>query len=341
MIRIIRAVASLKVTLVGIIMLAAGAALSYDNRIDSTAWVIVVPLAFLSVNLLAAIFTNPRINRQPGLLVFHISLLGLVLLSAIGRLTYLDAHVEIVQTQPFDMRSMMEEYKGPFHAGSLEKVQFIQGSYTVDYEPGMQRGLTFSEVFIPDAQGNSVSKIVGDDRPLILEGYRFYTTFNKGFTVLLTWIPDQGEPETGTVNMPSYPLFDYKQDNSWTPTGGEEIKFWLQLQTGMDPEAKWRLDGRNVSGVLVVTQDKQRVELNPGDTLSVKGGQLRYEKLLTWMGYKIFYNPTIKWLFFVSMLSVLGMSWHYWKKMASKPWPDGVKDPGIKSDKSNMQGKIV
>jgi len=339
--KIIRAIASLKLTLVGFVLLGIGAALSYDNLLDSTAWVIVIPLAVLAINLLAAIFTNSRINSQPGLLVFHLVLLGLVILVAIRRLTYLDGHVEIVESQPFEPSEITEEFKGPLHAGLLDNVHFIQGPYTVDYEPGVRRGLTFSQVFIPDAQGNLVKKVIGDDRPLVLEGFRLYTTFNKGFTVLLTWIPDQGVPVTGTVNMPSYPLFDYKQGNTWTPPNSQEIKFWLQLQTGMKLDEAWRLDGRNASGVLVVSQDKQRIELQPGDTIPMHGGKLRYDKLLTWMGYKIFYNPTIKWLFFVSLVSVFGMSWHYWQKMASRPWPEGVKNRKEESKSQQQEGDVI
>lgn len=316
--------ASLKLTLVGMVLLVIGAALTYDNRLDVTVWVLVVPLAVLAINLAAAILFNPRINRQPGLLVFHLCLLGIVILAAIGQLSRLDAHIEVVEGQSFDPNTLLEVKKGPLHAGLLDKVQFTQGPMTVEYAAGMKRGITNSHVLVPDAQGNFVPKVIGDDRPLVIEGYRFYTTFNKGFAVLLTWIPTGGTPISGTVNLPSYPLFDYKQDNSWTPPGGSEIKFWLQLKTGLDEKAAWVLDGRNSSGVLVVTHGEKRIELHPGEVTDLNGGQLRYERLLMWMGYKVYYDPTIKWLFFVAITGVLGLGWHFWKRIASQPWPAGL-----------------
>lgn len=340
--KLFRLLASLRLTLIGMIALAVGAALTYDNRLDTSAWVIVVPLAILAVNLASAIFSNPRINRKPGLLVFHLGLLGIVILAGIGRLTHLDAHVEVVQGQPFSPEGLLDVKKGPLHAGALEDVNFVQGLFTVEYAPGMQRGITNSRVLIPDARGNLAPDVVGDDRPLVLEGYRFYTTFNKGFSVLLTWIPDRGAPVTGTVNMPSYPLFEYKQDNSWTPQGGSEIKFWLQLDTGLDEEAAWVLDGRNYKGTLVVTNEDKRIELQPGESAEVTGGHLRYERLLQWMGYKVFYDPTIKWLFFVSMAAVFGLGWHYWSKMANKPLPldrPAVSDPGTDTNGSQSPDK--
>src|SRR3569832_845769 len=211
---VLRPLASLRLTLVGMLLLAFGAALSYNNPATTSVWVVVVP--------------------------------------AIGRLTHLEAHIELLQDTAFASAELFDDSRGPWHSGHLDQVQFVQGPYTVDYAPGMVRGLTRSQVQVPDGRGGWEAKVVGDDRPLIMEGYRFYTSFNKGFAPILTWIPDQGAPQTGAVHMPSYPLFEFKQDNSWTPPGGPEIKFWLRLTTGMDEKAAWILDGSKARGVLVV-----------------------------------------------------------------------------------------
>ncbi len=319
--------ASLKLTLVGMILLVIGASLTYDNQLDVSMWVLAGPLAFLALNLTAAIFTNQRINRQPGLLVFHIGLLSIIVLAAIGRLSFIDAHMEIAAGQGFTPDLLLEAKQGPLHAGRIDKVRFIQGNYTVDYAEGMQRGLTNSQVLIPDERGQFTSKIVGDDRVLVLEGYRFYTTFNKGFSVVLTWLPDQGMPVTGRINLPSYPLYEYKQDNSWTPPGASPVKFWLQLTTGMREDAAWVLDARNARGVLVVSNHEQRVELQVGETTRLDGGQLRYDQLTSWMGYKVYYDPTLRWLFFVSIIAVFGMAWHYWQVMGARLFPAEAQHP--------------
>jgi cytochrome c biogenesis protein len=316
-----RLFASLKFTLAGMALLAGGAILSYGNPVDVSIWVLVVPLALLAINLSAAIATNPGINRQPGLLVFHICLLSIVLLAGVGRMTYFDAHLEITEGQAFSPELLLEVRQGPWHLGDLDKVAYVQGPYTVDYAANLQRGLTHSQVWVAGPDGKPVARDVGDDRPLILARYRFYTTHNKGFSPVLTWIPDAGVPVTGTINMPSYPLFDYKQDNRWTPPGSnEEIKFWLQLNTGMTPERAWVLDGRNSTGVLVVTSGDRRVELKPGEEVQLPHGRLRFEKLTTWMGYRVFYDPTLQWLFFVSVIGVLGLSHYFWVRLSLKAW---------------------
>jgi len=216
--------------------------------------------------------------------------------------------------------------------GRLDKVEFIQGAYTVNYAPGLKRGLTHSEVFLPGPGGEVISRDVGDDRPLVLERYRFYTTHNKGFAPILTWLPTQGPSISGRINMPSYPLYDYKQDNQWTPPGTQQkIKFWLQLQTGMTLEQAWVLDGRNSTGTLVVSAGDKRVELQVGDEVELDQGRLRYESLTTWMGYRVFYDPTIQWLFWVTIIGVFGLTHFFWTKLNLKPWMDEA-DGAVGSD---------
>ncbi len=302
------------------LLLAIGAALSYDNPADTSIWVLVVPMLLLAINLIAAIISNPRINRRGGLLVFHLGLLGIVLLAAIGRLSHMEGRVEIVTGSEFTRESLSDVRSGPLHNGALDQVRFVQGPFTVEYRARMMRGLTHSYVAVPDSEGGWRELVVGDDRPLVLEGYRFYTTFNKGFAPILSWIADDGRPvETGAVHMPSYPLFDFKQSNSWTPQEGEEIKFWLQLETGLTDKEAWVLDGRNATGTLVVNVAGERTELLPGQSVKMPGGTLRYEQLSTWMGYKLFYDPTLQWMFLTAFMTVVGLGIHFWRKLATEP----------------------
>jgi cytochrome c biogenesis protein len=323
-----RKIASLKITLVGMGLLCAGSVLSYGNPDGTSIWVLVVPMIILAINLVAAIATNPRINQQPGLLVFHVCLLLILLLAALGRLTHIDAHLELVAGTEFNPEKLLDVNAGPFHYGDIEKVRFVQGPYTVQYASGLRRGLTHSHVKVEVHPGQWEDRVVGDDRPLLIQGYRFYTTFNKGFAPILTWIPKQGEAVTGAINMPSYPLFDYKQDNRWVPpNSSEEIKFWLQLNTGMDMDKSWVLDGRTATGTLIVTTPEKRHEVQVGGSVSMENGVLRYDALTIWMGYRLFYDPTIQWMFFVSILGVLGLSHYFWKKVNLLPWMNEVPDP--------------
>ena len=310
---------STRFTLLGMACLGFGAALSYDNPVSTPVWVLVVPLLALAINLSFAIVRNPAINRRSGLLLFHLALLGIVVLVAIGRLTHFEAHVELADGMALTDAPLLNVKQGPWHAGDLQSVQFVQESYTVNYRAGMKRGLTFSHIHLPDGQGGWEDKAIGDDRPLLRDGYRIYTTSNKGFAPVLKWQGDNGEVLTGAVNMPSYPLMAYKQANEWLTPAGEPVNFWLQLDTGLDENNTWLLDPARAAGVLVINRDDKRIEMKPGDSIRVQGGRLTYERLGGWMGYKIFYDPTLLWLFICAVLAVLGMSIHYWQKFSATP----------------------
>ena len=333
MLKLLKKLSSLKITLTGMGLLVIGSILSYGNPDGTPIWVLIVPMVFLAFNLTAAIATNARINQQPGLLVFHVSLLLILLVATVGRLTHLDAHIELVVGTEFEPDGLQEINAGPLHSGALENVHFVQGPFNVEYSPGLQRGLTYSYVNVKTATGDWQERVVGDDRPLVIEGYRFYTTFNKGFSPILTWIPNNGEPVTGAVNMPSYPLFEYKQDNRWNPPGSdEEIKFWLQINAGMKEDDHWVLDGRTSTGVLIVTTEDKRHELQLGESVELQNGRLRFESLTTWMGYRVFYDPTIQWMFFISIMGVLGLSQYFWKKINLQPWMDDKPDKIVEED---------
>lgn len=316
--RVLRKLASTRLTIFGMVFLGVGAALNYDNPVETPVWVLVAPLTVLAVNLCAAIITDPRINRRGGLLVFHVGLLAIAVLVAIGRLTYLEANVELAEGQAFSPDEMIDVRAGIWHRGNFERVHFVQGPYAIDYSAGMVRGPTRSQIAVSDGHGGWDHRVIGDDTPLVLDGYRFYTTFNKGFAAILTWMPDAGIPVTGAIHMPSYPLFEHRQANRWTPGAGEEeIRFWLQLDTGMDTQAAWRLEPATARGLLVVRAGEERVELAPGQSIRLDGGFLRYERLSSWMGYKLYYDPTLQWLFIVAFITVFGLAAHFWRKFGT------------------------
>ncbi|RMH17352.1 MAG: hypothetical protein D6698_08445 [Gammaproteobacteria bacterium] len=315
MVRGLRLLASIRLTIFYLVGLAIGAALSYDNPEDVSIWVLVIPLALLATNLLAAILSNPRINRRPGLCIFHLGLLGIVVLAAYGRLTHLDARVELVVGEPFSADNVFELRPGPWHQNRLDQVHFVQGPYTVDYSANLVRGLTHSTLYLADKTVD-----VGDDRPLVQNGYRFYTSFNKGFAPILTWTDLKGHSIQGAVHMPAYPIYEYKQAQHWAPPGTTlDIGLWLRLKTAMDQKKAWVLSREGSTGILVVDAEGRRVELRPGETVHLKEGSLRYDELRMWMGYKIFYDPTLHALFFCAMLAVAGLGAHFWRYFGIHP----------------------
>jgi cytochrome c biogenesis protein len=315
----LKSLASLKLTVVILLLLGVGIVVSY-NQEQARTWPLVLPLAALAVNLAAAVATNGVFRRQGALLVFHLALIALVLLVAAGRMSYLKGKLEIAEGEVFD-GTLTESEAGPWHPWHIDRTTFVNEGFTIDYAPGVRRGPTRNQVAWLDRGGKWQRAVVGDQDPLILEGYRFYTSHNKGFAPVFQWRPQGGEAVVGAVHLPSYPIHEYRQAQEWTPPGGSEA-LWVMLQFDeviLDPErpSEFRLPERHS---LVVRRGDDRRELAPGEVLDLADGSLQYVGLRSWMGYTVFYDWTLPWLLAACIVAVLSLAWHFWAKFAAKPW---------------------
>ena len=308
--------ASTKLTLGGFGILAV-ALIAKEFAVFSTSWVVLGILGGLTLNLAAALIVTPKLRQEAGLFIFHIGLLALLILAGLGRLTHFDGHVEVMEGNTFSASEVTPDSQGALHPDWLQSVSFRQGPFSVDYAPGVQRARTRSEVMVESESGVETRR-VGDDVPLVERGFRFYTTHNKGLAVVLTWLPNQGETITGAVHMPGYPSFDWKQDNSWQPPNGPDIRFWLHLDTPLKEDRAWTLASDRVSGVLVVNTQGKRHELKRSESVNIEGGTLRFDELRGWMGYRIFFDPTLPWMLAAAMVALFGLALRFWRKSASR-----------------------
>lgn len=315
-----RRLASPRLTMAGFALLGAGTLANY-NVPDASMAFISAPLALLGLNLAAALAVRPALRRG-GLGLFHAALLALLALAGVGRMMHFDARVEVTEGTLLDPAQIEVTSRGPWHGTGWQRLSFRQGGYDVAYSPGVKRSHTRSLV-TTEGQGQPLT--IGDDTPLVLDGYRFYTTHNKGFAPLLTWQPEGGEAVQGALHMPSYPLFDWKQENRWTAPDGSVLRFWLRIDRALPEHAAWKLDPHEVPATLVVESGSARHELKPGDSVELAGSTLRFERMLGWMGYRIFHDPTLIPMFAVSLIGVFGLGWHLWGATARRlPLKEGA-----------------
>ncbi|MFM9845842.1 MAG: cytochrome c biogenesis protein ResB [Hyphomicrobiaceae bacterium] len=281
-----------------------------------------VPFGILFLNLAAALMVTPKLRSHPGLLGFHLALAILALLAAADRLLGFTGHVEMTEGTAFDP-SLVAATPGLLHETTLNRVSFVQDKFEIHYAPGMKRRETVNRVRIPLNPTEWRTVTFGDDRPLVAAGYRFYTSFNKGFAPVLTFTDAGGHSTTGAIHLPSYPLNHFKQGAEWTPPGAAEpIKIWLHLPApAYDETAEWRFD-TPVNASLVVIQGDRRQELSPGDSIALPTGDLRYRGLRTWMGYKISHNPLAPWMLSAVAIGITCLGWYLAGRMLRKPWHD-------------------
>lgn len=318
--RVLEVLASLKLTLVVLAALGAGIVVAYVSATPAT-WALAAPLAAFALNLLAAVATNPIFRRKTSLLIFHLALIALILLIAAGRLTYLKGQLELAEGEMFDGQLTQQE-NGPWHPNRLDTLRFSNESFTISYAKGVRRGATRNQIAWVAPDGSGQRAVIGDQDPLVLSGYRFYTTHNKGFAPTFTWHPSSGAaPVTGTVHLPAYPLHQHKQALEWVPPDGK-TPLWVMLQFDeviLDPAkpSEFRLPS---SHLIVVRAGEARYELKPGERVSLAEGVLEYKGLRVWMGYTVFYDFTLPWLLAACLLAVLSLAWHFWSKFSARPW---------------------
>lgn len=265
-------------------------------------------------------------------MVFHLCLLAILLLAAIGQLTSLQARIEITEGQGFDHNQLQQLRKGPWHPyKALQKISFQQAAVQVNYRPGLIRGSTRSGILITPSDDEPSSLTVGDNIPLRISGYRFYTSSNKGFAVLLSWLGEDGSEQSGSVNLPSYPLNDWQLKRSWTTPSGEEIEFQYKLDKAAPTQQSWVLTQQTGAGVLTANIGVRSYQLARGKWIGVKAGKLRFDDVRVWMGYEVFYNPILPWLFAAAFVGICGLSAHFWGKFRPHSEFDKVHDEAPKT----------
>lgn len=313
-------VGSIRLTLPALVALAIGVAVAYDRHGEGEAtWPLVFPLGLLALNLIAAITANRAFRRQTALLVFHLALLAIVLLVAAGRLTYLRGATEVTSGAAFE--SLAAYDAGPWHAGRMADVSFVNQGFTIRYSPGRTREETINRVAWRDESGLPRHGEIGDQLPLVIHGYRFYTTHNKGFAPLLIWRPFDGKPVRGSVHLPAFPLNEAGQEQHWRiPGDGQPVFMMLRYDEALLDPARHDVFRTPERHSLVVRQGERRAELRPGESMTLPLGVMTYEGLGTWMGYAVFYDWTLPWLLAACALAVLAMAWHFRDKYFARPW---------------------
>ena len=322
--RLVLALASLKLTPVGLLLLGVASVAVYKFDDAATPW-LAAPLLLLAVNLIAAVATNGVFRKQMPLLVFHLALITLVLLAAAGRLMYLKGTVELTEGAGF--AGLKSRDAGPLHAGRIDEVHFVNDGFEINYMPGPVLDRMVNRLRWQDAQGAERTGEIELNKPLILHGYRIYPTSNKGYAPVFVWQPGNGEATLAAVHLPPYPAHNAGQARNWRPPGSQG-DLWVMLPVAEDlipPDqpSRFRLPD---DLKIVVRYEQQRWEMQPGERIVLPEGTLEYRELQTWMGYRFFHDWTIPWMLAACVVSVLCLGWHFQRKFASTPWNKELKD---------------
>lgn len=294
-----------------LLMAAAVLAVAYEWLAPTPA--VLLPLGLLAVNLTASIASQARFRADLPLLLFHLSLLLFVVLLAAAWLTYFEGATKVLVGGRFGGDLLIEE-RGALHGGGARALRFANLGFTETYT-GKYRH-TYNRVRFADAAGRWHDGVIGDDRALVLDGYRIYTR-GRGYAATLQWVPDDGALRVATVQLGALGVDGFSSGMPWSIPGGPSV--WVSLSTeplaSGDGVRRDDLGARQARNQLVLKHDGRFYDLRMGQSLALPGGRLSYAGLGAWMGYRIIYDPTKPWLLGAVALAVASLLWFYARRL--------------------------
>lgn len=343
--QLLKRLASLYFTLGCLLLLLVSIFAGNYTSLLTPGWAVAVPLFMLAINLLAAISVRPKFRQNRALLMFHLFLLLLVVLVALGRMTYLRGWVELTEGIPFSGVLAGGEV-GPWHRWKVADLDLVVEDFSINYSPGrLPTSLTEedrSEVpaVLLQAQQNSAQTrfqwrdsdnevrhtTINDPEPLVLQGYRFSMGNNKGFTPVFGWQPHGQSEQRGAVHLPAYPQNIYTQAQEFD-LPGQQHPVWIELQFDEEiisavEESTFRVPREYT---VVLRLDKQRYELKPGESIDFPEGRLRLVEVRRWLGLDVTADWTLPWLLATILAVVLSLAVYLWNKSFARSWRDVIQ----------------
>lgn len=305
----LKALASPRLTVAFFVLMAAAALAAAYNPDYITAFV-VTPLVLLLLNVGAAILSNARFRADLPLLLFHLALLAFLALLLMARLCYFDGGAKLSTGAEFNGEYLSIK-QGPLHRDGATRLRFANDGLIEHAEPG-GFPITYNRVRWWDATGLPHMADIGNDRPLVIDGYRIYATNFRGFEPAFQWQPKSGAPEMGMAQLPYTFAGDLPEPAIVSLPGGTEA--WVQLISaeGTDLQGlREELGAQTLEHKLIVRAEGNRYEMQPGSSIELSGGRLTYVELGTWMGYRITYDPTPYWMTASVLVGVGSLLWFY------------------------------
>jgi len=294
-----------------LLMAAAALAVAYEWLAPAPA--VLLPLGLLVVNLTASIASNARFRADLPLLVFHVSLLLFVALLATAWLTYFEGATKVLVGGRFGGDLLIEE-RGALHGDGARALRFANDGFTETYT-GKYRH-TRNRLRVADAAGGWHDGVIGDDRPLVLDGYRIYAS-GRGYAAKLQWVADDGAPRAATVLLGALGVDGFSTGTAWSIPGGPSV--WVSLSTEPIPSGpdgrRDDLGARQARNQLVLKYDGRFYDVPMGGGLALPGGRLSYVGVGAWMGYRIIYDPTKPWLIGTVAVAVASLLWFYARRL--------------------------
>jgi len=304
--------ASLITTLVGLGLFALGIGLVLLEYEHPTL-AIAPGFLILLINLICAILVKEKIRRNNSLLVFHLSLLTLMLLIMASRLTYMKGWLQVNEGETFqEITGIL--HQGPYHINQVEDNAFRQLNYQTHIEHG-SRTETKSYVAIPNTKE---PYIIRDQTPLKLGAYQFTLSAHIGYSLSFNWQSGFSHHE-GFVRLPAYSRHTMQTQEWLIPNTEIKLNLLLDMDTDSSMQGDFKIPERYQ---LIIFHQQQKIHLKVGESYRFDSGILTFQGLKRWIGYDVFYDWSIPWLLATCLLAIASLGSFLWQKVNQNRWDD-------------------
>lgn len=311
----IKALASPRL-MVAFFLLMAISALGVSYGVVAATPAALLPLGLLTINLSASIASNTRFRADLPLLVFHVSLLAFVALLAVARLTYFEGAAKVSVGERF-AGDFYKEAAGALHGDGARALRFSNDGFVETFPEKNKYRSTRNKVRFTNTGGTLQEGEIGDDRPLVLNGYRIYTSRNRGFVPAVQWAAQDGTIHFAALQLGAAGEDGFTPGRQWLIPFGPNV--WMSLSTEPMPPVpgteRINLGAKEAHNKLVLNHDERFQELRLGQSIDLPGGKLSYTGLSAWMGYSIIYDPTTPWLTATLSIAIASLVWFYAQRL--------------------------
>lgn len=315
---VVERLADARLTLVFFLLtMVAAVAIASGDRLP-TPWM-AGPFGLLVLNLVAAILTHRRLRIDLALLVFHLALLALVVTIVGSRLIYFDGQFALSNGTAFEGQVTRSNH-GPLHSGQLDQLSLVNEGFAIRYDAdGRYRG-TYNRVSWIDPEAGWQRAEIGDDRSVLIGGYRVSAVRQRGLAPLFRWEVTGRPPELGYVQVPDHRSSDYPPWEIWKLA--KDLELWVQVNHAplVQPvgRVEENLGAAELAHTLIVRAAEQRFEIRPGESIDFPQGRLTYLELGAWMGYRVVYDPLANWVMASVVVGIGSLAWFYARRLRLK-----------------------
>ena len=305
----------LPLTLLGLVTFLAGVLPVVTGYVSATSG-LALGYSLLLINLVFAILVREKIKNNPFLLLFHMALLLMLLAVGVSRLTYFKGWVEISLDMPITEPTGVIS-KGPWHPNAFKKTRVA----LLDFEANYGSDGRYQSIRSLLQVGNSQQPtLIADSQTADILGYQFTQSSNIGFALSFVWMATDGTLVQGVSHFPSQTAYPETQGIDLQLPGVEK-SIWIGLdivskrQDFFTPEFHVPED---YSYTVMSTSGPQMV--TPNSAVSLPEGQLMLNGLVPWIGYDLYYDPSIYFLLFTSLIGVCALAIFLWQRQVKTSW---------------------